>query len=66
MISDFIEERLDLMLAHPKNWGTAEAYELQVLLLLEMRLHVDSAHENIDSLRAIQDQYVEFLTSAFP
>ena len=66
MISDFIEERLDLMLAHPKNWGTAEAYELQVLLLLELRLYVDSSYESINSLRIIQDQYSEFLTSGFP
>lgn len=35
---ELIDQRLDAMLMHaPEYWGSAEAYELQVLLLLELR-----------------------------
>jgi len=34
---EFVNGRLDAMLTHPLNWGGAEAFELQVLLLLELR-----------------------------
>ena len=59
----FVEERLDAMLARPKCWGSAEAFETQVLLLLEMREHLSSGLFGQESLRALQDRYNTFMRS---
>lgn len=67
-ITNFIDERLDLMLAHPEHWGGAEAFESQVLLLLELqevvRANTDVSSQN--SLRQLLDGYVAFLRPLFP
>ena len=67
-ISNFVEERLDLMLAHPENWGSAESFELQVLLLLEIRKALDSPVQlsGQHSLRQLLDVYAGFLRPKFP
>lgn len=67
-ITSFIDERLDLMLAHPEHWGGAEAFESQVLLLLELREVVDAETEisSQSSLRQLLDGYVAFLRPLFP
>lgn len=67
-IASFIDERLDLMLAHPEHWGDAEAFESQILLLLEiqevMRAETDVSSQT--SLRQLLDGYVAFLRPLFP
>lgn len=60
-IADYIEQRLDQMLARPLNWGGAEAFELQVLLLLELRDVLRAASVGSVSLRAHLDRYTTFL-----
>ena len=67
-ILNFIDERLDLMLAHPQSWGGAEAFELQVLLLLELRqvVRADVEVSTQSSLRLLLDEYSAFLRPLFP
>lgn len=65
-IAEFIDARLDAMLSHPLNWGGAEAFELQVLLLLELRQFLHSPSEPSSSLRAHLDQYTHFLRARRP
>jgi hypothetical protein len=65
-IPDFIEERLDSMLANPEFWGDAEAFELQVILLLEIRTALRTPRTPAESLRWILDQYYSFLRARRP
>ena len=66
-IIEFIESRLDAMLSHPLNWGGAEAYELQVLLLLELRQFARTpATTPSISLRLHLDAYSKFLRLSRP
>ena len=65
-IATFVDERLDAMLARPKYWGSAEAFETQVLLLLEMREHLTSGLVGQQSLRAFQDRYNAFMRRHVP
>ncbi len=66
MPTDFVDERLDRMLERPKNWGAAEAFELQVLLLLEVRRNLEGGPGGQASLIAIHDDYAAFLKAQFP
>ena len=54
------------MLAHPDYWGSAEAYELQVLLLLEMELMVLGEVSDRESLQRLQERYAIFLSASHP
>lgn len=65
-IDEFIEERLDVMLLHPEFWGSAEAFELQVLLLLEMQGYLRAPVPLQDSLRRLLDTYHAFVRSVRP
>ena len=37
-LQEFISDRLDKIYKYPKMWGTKEAIELQIILLLEIRV----------------------------
>lgn len=65
-ISDFIDQRLDSMLANPEFWGNAEAFELQVILLLEMKAALHAPRASQESLRWILDEYHAFLRARRP
>jgi hypothetical protein len=66
MLSEFVEQRLEDMLSHPEHWGGAEAYELQALLLLELRLLLSHQTSEAESLRTINDLYSAFVASEYP
>jgi hypothetical protein len=66
VIAEFIDARLDEMLSHPLNWGGAEAFELQVLLLLELRQFLRGGSAPSPSLRTHLDAYSSFLRMRFP
>ncbi len=66
MIDDFIRTRLDQMLAYPENWGGPEAYEFQVLLLIEIEMLLANKLVEPDSLRLIFDRYSMFLQKELP
>jgi hypothetical protein len=67
-IADFIDARLDAMLAHPRQWGDPESFELLALLLLELRQVVLSAEpvSQSQSLRSHLDTYSTFLRQRHP
>jgi hypothetical protein len=60
-----LDGRLDAMLnIRPKLWGSPEAYELQVLLLLELRF-AGVLHPHAQNTRAINERYSTFLRRSF-
>lgn len=65
-IEEFIDGRLDAMLAHPEYWGEAEAFEMQVLLLLELRQFLKTPATPSQSLRIQTDLYSEFIRTRHP
>lgn len=65
-VAEFIDARLDAMLAHPLNWGGAEAFELQVLLLLELRQFLRQPLPPSKSLRTHLDGYSSFIRERRP
>lgn len=65
-IAEFVDSRLDMMLAHPNNWGSTEAFELQVLLLLELQMVLRCADVPRDSLRILLDAYASFMRKQRP
>lgn len=65
-VAEFLDARLDAMLAHPLNWGGAEAFELQVLLLLELRQFLRRPSAPAPSLRTHLDAYSSFLRGRWP
>lgn len=66
MIDDFVKTRLDQMLTYPENWGGPEAYELQVLLLIEIEMLMANRLAEADSLRLVLDRYSMFLQKELP
>ncbi len=65
-ILHWIDKRTAEMLAAPRSWGSDEAIEMQVLLLLQFRaltLRPDFDHGDPGSL---VDDYMEYLTRAYP
>ncbi len=65
-LSDFVDQRLDSMLANPEYWGNAESFELQVILLLEIKTALHAPRAPQESLRWILDQYYSFLRAGRP
>ncbi len=65
-IEEFIDGRLDAMLAHPEHWGDAEAFEMQVLLLLELRQFLRAPASPSQSLRMQTDLYSDFIRARYP
>lgn len=63
---DFIDQRLDSMLQHPRFWGDAESFELQAILLLELQAAFHAPRPPQESLRWILDQYYCFLRTLRP
>lgn len=65
-IEEFIKARLDALLAFPEYWGGAEAFELQALLLLELRQFLRAPLPERESLRTQTDLYSSFLRAGHP
>lgn len=66
MYNNFINERLDSMLTNPTNWGCAEAFEAQVILLLEINEHSQLGLVGQKSIREFQNSYNEFMRTKIP
>jgi hypothetical protein len=63
-IESFIETRIEMMLEHPRNWGGPEAFELQVLLLLEIRHSLRL--QRVRNMQNFLGDYSDFLRPRFP
>ncbi len=62
----WIEERTKDLLETPRAWGSNEAVEMQVLLLLELRALVLQPEREIDNPRRILDTYIAYLNKTYP
>lgn len=65
-IVTWVNERIEDMLAAPRMWGSDEAVELQVLLLLEIRTLALRPEELAANPRCILDAYAAYLTKMYP
>jgi hypothetical protein len=59
-------ERLDALIGAPPMWGSNEAVEMQVLLLMELRALALRPQESIASPEAVFELYTTFLRQTFP
>lgn len=57
-IINWIDDRIDHMLAYPRSFGSDEAIEMQILLLLEMRF----LKTKID----VVEEYKAYLNKTYP
>ncbi len=65
-IMHWIDKRMSDMLAAPRAWGSDEAIEAQVLLLLQFRmLTLQPEFDNGDP-GLLVDQYMDYLTRTYP
>lgn len=62
----WVDQRLDAVLAAPPMWGSPEAVEMQVLLLLEMRALALRPEQELAEPRRILDTYLAYLARQFP
>lgn len=58
----WIDERIKAMFESPRSWGSDEAIEMQVLLLLEMRAVAIGEDTPLD----VVETYNAYLTRTFP
>lgn len=65
-IPKWVDQRIEDMLAAPRMWGSDEAVELQVLLLLEIRTLALRPEELAADPRCILDAYAAYLTKTYP
>jgi hypothetical protein len=63
---EWIEQRIEEMLAAPSMWGTLEAVELQVLQLLELRALAVRPEPELANPRRVLELYQDFLRQRFP
>ena len=61
-----MDKRIEDMLAAPRMWGSDEAVELQVLLLLEIRTLALQPEKLAADPRCILDAYAAYLTKTYP
>ncbi len=66
LLVEYIDRRLDAMLAAPAMWGTDEAVELQALQLLDLRTLAFAPENRSGKPRATLDDYAGFLRRKFP
>lgn len=62
----WLDERLAAILAAPPMWGSPDAVEAQVLLLLEMRAMVLQPAQTLAEPRGVLDAYIAHLVRRFP
>jgi hypothetical protein len=64
--SDWIDQRANEILAAPAMWGSAEAVEMQILLLLELRWFMTQEEPLRRDARHVFGRYIRFLAGRFP
>jgi hypothetical protein len=62
----WIDQRIERILAAPPMWGSPEAVEMQVLQLLQMRAVALRAPHEPDSSKRVVDAYLSYLSLKFP
>lgn len=62
----WIDERVQNMLATPRAWGSDEAIEMQILLLLEVRALVLNPERELETPGRIVDVYTAHVAEAHP
>ena len=62
----WVDRRIEAMLAAPPMWGSPEAVEMQVLLLLEMRSLALRPEQTLVEPRRVLDTYIAHLAQRFP
>ncbi len=60
------KQRMDDILEAPRMWGSNEAVELQVLLLLELRALALQPERELKNPRRILDAYTDYLGKTYP
>lgn len=65
-ILHWIDKRMSDMLAAPRAWGSDEAIEMQVLLLLQFRALTLRPDFDQGDPGSLVDDYMEYLTRAYP
>lgn len=64
---EVVRNRLEQMLTQPdERWGKAEAYELQVLLLIELEGILRGVLDKEESQRKLVDNYTKFNQRVIP
>jgi hypothetical protein len=66
LLVEWIDRRTREIVATPRMWGAAEAVEMQVLQLLEMRVFALRPELERENPRLVMDAYVAFLRDRFP
>ena len=62
----WVDRRVEAMLAAPPMWGSSEAVEMQVLLLMQVRSLALRPEQEIEEPRRILDTYLAYLARRFP
>jgi len=65
-IVSWVDQRMDDMLSAPRMWGSDEAVELQMLLLLELRALALRPEELTTDPRRILDAYAAYVAKTYP
>lgn len=65
VIVTWVDQRMDDMLSAPRMWGSDEAIELQMLLLLELRALALRPEELTADPRRILDAYAAYLAKTY-
>lgn len=63
---DWVDARTKNMLATPRAWGSDEAVEMQILLLLQVRALALRPELEIEAPGRLVDAYLTYLTKAYP
>jgi hypothetical protein len=66
VIVTWVDQRMEDMLSAPRMWGSDEAVELQMLLLLELRALALWPEELTADPRRILDAYAAYLAKTYP
>jgi hypothetical protein len=66
VIVTWVDQRIEDMLSAPRMWGSDEAIELQMLLLLELRALALRPEEITADPRRILDAYAAYLAKTYP
>lgn len=63
---DWVDDRMARMLATPRAWGSDEAVEMQVLLLLQLRALALRPELQAEASSSLVDAYIAYLAKTYP
>lgn len=65
-VASWVQQRLEMLLAAPRMWGSFEAVELQALTLFQLKAALVNPARERDNPRRVLDQYVHYLRERSP